>query len=209
MNRTGLSSRCRRAAVGLLFGALSATRSRISALFYDPTTHAFGALDMLARDVACARRRELADHADRRAGVYCRRRQARSAAAAHADRAAAPRCFCSLTLALGPGILANVILKDHWARIAAGRRDRSSAARSASRLVGSARRLSGELLVHRRRAVRRVLDAGAGRADAAAMATARLWRGARLRRRDRRAAHGRPARISSPTSYLPACSCSC
>src|SRR5262245_50337321 len=57
-------------------------------------------------------------------------------------------------------------------------------------MVGSARRLSEELLLRRRRALGRVLDDGWRRGGAAAMARARLWRRARLRRRRGRVAHG-------------------
>src|SRR5262249_49414323 len=57
-------------------------------------------------------------------------------------------------------------------------------------VVGPARRLPEELLVHCRRAVGRVLDTGAGDAAAAAMARAGDRRRARVRRRGRAAADG-------------------
>ena len=59
--------------------------------------------------------------------------------------------------------------------------DRSDAIRrplAFCRLVGSARRVRQELLVRVRRRLRRVLDNRTGGAGAAAMAGARLWRGA-------------------------------
>ena len=90
--------------------------------------------------------------------------------------------FLIVTLALGPGILANKIFKEHWGRMRPvdvtqfGGTDRFTPWWDPRGAV------HGKLFVHCRRALRRVLDAGARRAGAAAMAVAGLWRGARLRR---------------------------
>ena len=91
--------------------------------------------------------------------------------------------FLIVTLALGPGILTNVIFKEHWGRMRPVDVTQFGGADRFTPWWDPARPLSGKLLVHCRRAFRRVLDAGARRAGAAAMAAARLRRGARLRRR--------------------------
>src|SRR5262245_8769980 len=57
-------------------------------------------------------------------------------------------------------------------------------------MVGSARRLSEELLLRRRRCLGRILDARAGRGRASAVARVGLRRRARIRRRRQRATHG-------------------
>ena len=73
-----------------------------------------------------------------------------------------------VTLALGPGILTNVLLKDAVGPPASDRCHRIRRRRAFRAVVEPARRLPEELLLRRRRAVGRVLDAGAGGAGAAA-----------------------------------------
>ena len=207
MNRTGLVVALAVAvAVGFCSRFIRGSISLISALFYDPATKRFRQRQLWAM----SRARDAAELlivvlVARR--FFSLARQAHLAAPPHADRGRAA-VFLVLTLALGPGVLANVILKDHWGRIAPDRRDRVRRQRPLHAVVGSAQRLRRQLLVHRRRAVGRVLDA---------------WRRRRWRRRNggrspmaprSPSAPGSaccawpPARISSPTSSLPACSCS-
>ena len=87
--------------------------------------------------------------------------------------------FLMATLALGPGLLVNVILKDHWGRPRPIDVTQFGGEQHFVRLVGSARRLPRQLLLRLGRRVRRGVDRRAGGAGAAAMAGARLWRGAR------------------------------
>ncbi len=99
--------------------------------------------------------------------------------------------FLVATLALGPGVLANGILKDHWARMRPEDITQLGGKYRVHAMVGSARTVHGELLIHRRRTVRRILDAGACRARPAAMAAARLRRRVVVRSRDWRAPYRR------------------
>lgn len=116
MNRTGLAIVLGAAAVvGVLFGVHARRDIDISALFYDPQQHLFVVnaqpWAMHARDAA----RWLAMLIFAPAWlafvgklVMPKRRMLISARAA---------LFLIVTVALGPGILANVILKDHWGRV--------------------------------------------------------------------------------------------
>ena len=141
-------------------------------------------------DTVFARYRERTDHACRRTGLRRDRWQTDVAAPAHADRrprrsapdrdaGAWPRRSCQRGIqgALGPR--------------ASGRCHTVWRPRPLHILVGSPRPVHGKLFVHRRRALRRVLDAGARRAGAAAMAVTDLQRGARLRSVCWRPAHRR------------------
>ena len=116
--------------------------------------------------------------------------------------------FLIATLAIGPGLRVH---QPHPERSLGPRPpDRRAAIRRRRALhtvVGSERRVSDELLVHRGRALRRVLDACARRAGAAGIARARLWGGARFRRLPSGGCASPPERISSAMSSSPACSC--
>ncbi len=115
MNRTGLAiALVIGAVVGLLFGLYPRLDIAISALFYDRQANLFivnaQPWVMDARDAA----RWLITLIVAPAGlaligklIMPKRRMLMSARAA---------LFLALTLALGPGILTNVILKDHWGR---------------------------------------------------------------------------------------------
>jgi lipid A 4'-phosphatase len=116
MNRTGLVIAL---AVAALVGGVFALYPRldldIAALFYDPVTHTFAASGadwvVHARDAASWLITLLVAPAFVAAFgklVAPRRRMLIPGRAA---------LFLSVTLALGPFILANVILKDHWARM--------------------------------------------------------------------------------------------
>jgi hypothetical protein len=97
--------------------------------------------------------------------------------------------FLAVTLALGPGIVTNLIFKDHWGR---------PRPIDVTEFGGSDRFMpwwdprgpcANNWLVCRRRAIGSVLDVGARGVGAAAMASARLWCGARLWRGDRAPTH--------------------
>ncbi len=116
MNRTGLVvALAVAAAVGLLFALYPWLDLAISALFFDPATKRFGG----GHALAMSRARDAAELLITAivapafvslAGklLWPRRRMPLRGRAA---------VFLLLTLALGPGILANVVLKDHWGRI--------------------------------------------------------------------------------------------
>ena len=147
-----------------------------------------------------------ADHAPDRAGRHRAPRQVSVSAPAHADQSRGravpdrdargrprPPHQYAVEGSLGPG--------------AADRRHRVRRYRSLHPVVGPARRLPEQLLVRCRRTGGRVLDHGAGRARAAAMAAPRLRR-ARSPSAARSACCASPAAgIFSPTSCSPACSC--
>ncbi len=115
MNRTGLAVALAAAAVvGILFGAYPPLDLDLAALFFDPSTHKFsGTLRpwvFLARDAA-----EWLIAAIAALGFVAlvgklilphRSMPMRGRAAV----------FLLVTLALGPGVLANTILKNHWGR---------------------------------------------------------------------------------------------
>jgi membrane-associated PAP2 superfamily phosphatase len=116
MNRTGLAIALAVAAlVGVVFGVYPQLDLDVSALFFDPTTGTFkmGAQPwtQYSRDVASALITLLVAPAFVAiAGklILPRRRMLIGGRAA---------LFLIVTLALGPGVLANEILKDHWARM--------------------------------------------------------------------------------------------
>jgi lipid A 4'-phosphatase len=115
MNRTGLTIALAVAvAVGGLFALYPRLDLAISALFYDPASNLFAAnTQRWVMDTrAAARWISALLFAPACAAVLGklimpRRRMLIGARAA---------LFLLLTMALGPGILANVILKDHWGR---------------------------------------------------------------------------------------------
>jgi len=115
MNRTGLLIALGiGAAVGIVFGLYPQLDLAIAAWFYDPVTHAFaGKAEWVdhGRDAATALIALLvapAFFAIVGKLVMPRRRMLIPGRAA---------LFLSVTLALGPFLLANVVLKDHWARM--------------------------------------------------------------------------------------------
>jgi lipid A 4'-phosphatase len=116
MNRTGLAIALAVAAVvGVVFGVYPQLDLDLAALFYDPATRAFSALNWHwvahARDAATLLITLLvapAFFALVGKLVAPRRRML------IAGRAA---LFLGVTLAFGPGVLANLVLKDHWARM--------------------------------------------------------------------------------------------
>ena len=93
--------------------------------------------------------------------------------------------FLVVTLALGPGVVTNLVLKDHWHRPRPIDVTEFGGSVPLHAMVGSAGALRRQLFLRLRRAVGRLLDAVGGGAGAAAIAAARLWRRARLRRRHR------------------------
>jgi lipid A 4'-phosphatase len=116
MNRIGLAvALAIGALVGIVFGVYPQLDLDLAALFYDPTTHGFSTFGadwvVHARDAATALITLLVAPA-----VFAvvgkliapRRRMLIPGRAA---------LFLIVTLALGPFVLANVILKDHWARM--------------------------------------------------------------------------------------------
>ena len=116
MNRTGLVIALAIALVtGIVFGVWPQLDIELAALFYDPATRSFSAYNsdwvIHARDAATLLISVLAAPAFfavfGKLVVPGRRMLI-------AGRAA---LFLIATLALGPGLLANVILKDHWARM--------------------------------------------------------------------------------------------
>ena len=78
--------------------------------------------------------------------------------------------FLIATLAVGPGLITNTHVEGSLGPGAADRRYGVRRDQPFHPVVGPTRRLPEQLLVHRRRAGRRVLDHGAGSACAAAMA---------------------------------------
>ena len=115
MNRTGLAiALIVGAAVGVVFGVYPRLDLEITSLFYDPATHAFAASGdwvPYVRDAATALITLLVAPAFLALLgklVMPRRRILIPGRAA---------LFLSITLTLGPFILANVVLKDHWARM--------------------------------------------------------------------------------------------
>ncbi len=115
MNRTGLAIALAIAAVvGVVFGVYPQLDLDLAALFFDPGTHLFGggyhpwvsrardAAEWLIAAIAAFGFAGLAGKL-----ILPRRRMVVRGRAA---------VFLLVTLALGPGILANAILKDHWGR---------------------------------------------------------------------------------------------
>src|SRR5579863_1205053 len=115
MNRTGLAVALVIAVVvGLVFAVDPQLDLQISALFFDPTAHRFAGADRAwmshLRDaaewlIAAIAVLGFVSLAGRL--LWPRRRMPMRGRAA---------VFILLTLALGPGILANTILKNHWGR---------------------------------------------------------------------------------------------
>ena len=97
--------------------------------------------------------------------------------------------FLVATLALGPGLLVNVGLKDHWGRPRPIDVTQFGGDQHFVAWWDPRGDLPGQLLVRFRRRVGRVLDAGAGGACPAAISRGRLWRGARARHRHGRHPH--------------------
>ena len=190
MNKAGLAIAL---LVAIVVGGIFAVQPKfdidIAALFYDPATKSFWAWDWAwtedVRDAATSLISLLVAPAFLAIVgklVLPRRRMLIGGRAA---------MFLIATLALGPGVLANGILKDHWARMRPEDVTQLGGKYRVHAMVGSARTVPGKLFIHRRRTVRRVLDAGARRARPAAMAGARVRRRVVLRRRDWRAPHRR------------------
>ncbi|MDR3420329.1 MAG: phosphatase PAP2 family protein [Xanthobacteraceae bacterium] len=116
MNRTGLAVALAIAVVvGGVFALYPQWDLNIAALFYDPATHRFRAWGTIWMDHA------------RDAGSLLITLLAAPAFLAILGKLVMPRrrmlipgravVFLIITLALGPGLLANKILKDHWARM--------------------------------------------------------------------------------------------
>jgi len=115
MNRIGLAvALAAGALVGIVFGVYPQLDLKIASLFYDPAAHAFAATGdwvPYVRDAATALITLLVAPAFLAiAGklIMPKRRMLIPGRAA---------LFLSVTLILGPFLLANVILKDHWARM--------------------------------------------------------------------------------------------
>jgi lipid A 4'-phosphatase len=115
MNRTGLAIALSiGAVVGLVFGLYPQLDVAIAAWFYDPVTHTFAAKGDWAADVR--------DAATAVIGLFVA-----PAVFALLGKLIMPNrrmlipgraaLFLSVTLLLGPFLLANVVLKDHWARM--------------------------------------------------------------------------------------------
>ena len=115
MNRTGLAIALAVAAVvGVLFGVYPRFDLDLAALFFDPNTHSFGA----KYQHWTVRAREVAE--------WLIAALAAVGFVALAGKLVAPRqrmpmrgragMLMLVTLALGPGLLANTVLKDHWGR---------------------------------------------------------------------------------------------
>jgi lipid A 4'-phosphatase len=115
MNRTGLAVALAVAvAVGVLFGVYPRLDLDLAGLFFDPQTHMFRVNAQLwvqhSRDAARWLVALIAAPAFLAIGgklILPRRRMLIGGRAA---------LFLALTLALGPGIVANTLLKDHWGR---------------------------------------------------------------------------------------------
>ena len=116
MNRTGLVIALAIALVtGIVFGVWPQLDIELAALFYDPVTRSFSAYNsdwvIHARDAATLLISALAAPAF---FAVFGKLVAPGRRMLIAGRAA---LFLIATLAVGPGLLANVILKDHWARM--------------------------------------------------------------------------------------------
>ena len=208
MNRTGLKIAL---TIGFAVGLICAVDPQldldISASFFHRGAAAVRG-QCPALGAAHARSGAFDHHASCAAGISRRYRQADLAAAAHADRR--PRRAVPHRDA---GARPRPSHQPHsQGSLGPGAADRRAAIRrrlSVHAVVGSARRMSEQLLVHRRRAVRRVLDAGARGAGAGRNCS----RSPMARRSPSAPASAccasPPARIFSPTSFSPACSCIC
>ena len=171
MNRTGLFVTLAIAAlVGLVFGSYPAARLEHFRLFFDPAKKDFmlrwNPLLIFLRDAAMWVVTVVAAPAFIALAIKLLRPRGKLLIAGRA------LVFLIATLALAPGLVTNVVLKDYWPRSRPIDVPQFNGERALHRLVGSARRLPEELFVRRRRGLRRVLDAGARRGDPAGMAAA-------------------------------------
>ena len=114
--------------------------------------------------------------------------------------------FLIATMALAPGLLVNVVLKDHWGRPRPIDVKQFGGQYQFMAWWDPRGKLPQQLLLRVGRRGGRRLDLRAGRARAAALARARLWRGARLHRSAWPPSASWPAGISSATRSSPACS---